>query len=107
MADFMGMMKQAQAMQAKMADMQAELEQTKVEGKAGGDAVRVTLSGKGQMVALALDPGLLKPEDREMLEDLIMAAHEDARRRAEALTAEKMQSVTAGLKLPPGMKLPF
>ncbi len=107
MADFMGMMKQAQAMQAKMADMQAELEQTKIEGKAGGDAVRVTLSGKGQMVALALDPGLLKPEDREMLEDLIMAAHEDARRRTEALTAEKMQAVTAGLKLPPGMKLPF
>lgn len=107
MADFMGMMKQAQAMQAKMADMQTELEQTKIEGKAGGDAVRLTLSGKGQMVALALDPGLLKPEDREMLEDLIMAAHEDARRRTEALTAEKMQAVTAGLKLPPGMKLPF
>ncbi len=107
MADFMGMMKQAQNLQAKMADMQTELEQAKVEGSAGGDAVRVTLSGKGQMIGVAIDPGLLKPDDREMLEDLIIAAHEDARRRIEALTAEKMQSVTAGLKLPPGMKLPF
>ena len=103
----MGLMKQAQAMQAKMAEVQAELETVLVEGRAGGGMVAVTLTAKGGMKRLVIDPSLLKPDDAEMLEDLIVAAHEDARRKAEDALAEKMKSVTAGLPLPPGMKLPF
>jgi DNA-binding YbaB/EbfC family protein len=107
MADFMGLMKQAQAMQAKMAEMQAELEHVLVEGRAGGGMVTVTLTAKGAMTKLSIDPSLLKPDDAEMLEDLIVAAHEDARHKAEDALQDKMKSVTAGLSLPPGMKLPF
>ena len=103
----MGLMKQAQAMQAKMADMQAELDTVLVEGRSGGGMVAVTLTAKGAMKALKIDASLLKPDDAEMLEDLILAAHEDARRKAEEAMQEKMKSVTAGLPLPPGMKLPF
>ena len=105
--DIMGMMKQAQAMQAKMADMQAELDNVLVDGIAGGGLVKVTLTAKGAMRALSIDPTLIKPDEREMIEDLIVAAHEDARRKAEDVMAEKMKGVTAGLSLPPGMKLPF
>lgn len=107
MADFMGLMKQAQAMQAKMQDAQAEMEQTLVEGQAGGGMVRVTLTAKGQMKAVTIDPSLLRADEAEIVEDLILAAHEDARKKAELALAEKMKGVTAGLKLPPGMKLPF
>ncbi len=107
MKDIMGLMKQAQAMQAKMAEMQAELDNVLVEGRAGGGMVSVTLTAKGAMKGLKLDPSLLKPDDAEMLEDLIVAAHEDARRKAEDTLQDKMKSVTAGLPLPPGMKLPF
>lgn len=107
MADFMGLMKQAQAMQAKMQDMQAEMEQTLVEGQSGGGMVRVTLTAKGQMKGVTIDPALLKADEAEIVEDLILAAHEDARKKGEAAMAEKMKDVTAGLKLPPGMKLPF
>ncbi len=103
----MGLMKQAQAMQAKMADMQAELDTVLVEGRSGGGMVAVTLTAKGAMKALKIDASLLKPDDAEMLEDLILAAHADARAKADRLTEEKMQAVTAGLPLPPGMKLPF
>jgi DNA-binding YbaB/EbfC family protein len=105
MADMLGLMKQAQAMQAKMQEMQAELERTEVEGQSGGGMVRVTLTAKGQMKGIALDPSLLVPEEKEMLEDLILAAHEDARKKGERLMEEKMKAVTAGLPLPPGMKL--
>jgi nucleoid-associated protein EbfC len=105
MPDIMSLMQQAQAMQAKMQEMQAEMERLEVEGQAGGGLVRVTLTAKGQMKALALDASLLKPDDREILEDLIVAAHEDARKKAERLMEEKMKSVTAGLPLPPGLKL--
>jgi nucleoid-associated protein EbfC len=105
MPDIMSLMQQAQAMQAKMQEMQAEMERLEVEGQAGGGLVRVTLTAKGQMKALALDASLLKPADREILEDLIVAAHEDARKKAERLMEEKMKSVTAGLPLPPGLKL--
>ena len=107
MRDMMGLMKQAQAMQAKMQDMQAELERLEVEGQSGGGMVRITLSGKGEMKAIHLDPTLLTPADKEMTEDLILAAYADARAKADRAAAEKMQSLTAGLPLPPGMKLPF
>jgi nucleoid-associated protein EbfC len=105
MADIMNLMKQAQAVQAKMQEMQAEMERLEVEGEAGGGMVRVTLTAKGQMKALTIDALLFKPEEKEILEDLIVAAHEDARKKAERLMEEKMKTVTAGLPLPPGMKL--
>lgn len=107
MKDLMGLMKSAQAMQAKMQDAQAELERLEVEGQSGAGLVRVTLTAKGQMKTLAIDPSLLKADEVEILEDLIVTAHEDARKKAERLTEEKMRDVTAGLPLPPGMKLPF
>jgi len=105
--DIMGMMKKAGAMQAKMAEMQAELENVTVEGASGGGMVTVVLSAKGDLKSLNLDPSLLKADEKEILEDLIVAAHDEARRKAEALLAEKMQAMTAGLGLPAGMKLPF
>ena len=107
MKDLMGLMKSAQAMQTKMQDAQAELERLEVEGQAGGGLVRVTLSAKGQMKGVSIDPSLLKGEEREILEDLVVTAHEDARKKGERLAEEKMRDVTAGLPLPPGMKLPF
>lgn len=107
MRDIMGLMKQAQAMQAKMADLQAELGNVIVEGQSGGGMVKVSMTAKGEMKSVSIDPNLFKPEEREIVEDLIVAAHEDARRKGEEAAAEKMKSVTAGLPLPPGMKLPF
>ena len=101
------MMKQVEAMQARMAEMQAKLEQAAVTGQSGGGLVRVTLNGKGAMTAVAVDPSLLRPEEKEILEDLVMAAHSDAKAKAEAMMAEEMKSVTGGLSLPPGFKLPF
>ena len=107
MPDMLGLMKQAQAMQAKMQEMQAELERIEVEGQAGGGMVRVVLTAKGQMRGLMIDDQLLKSDEKVILEDLIVVAHEDARRKAERLMEEKMKGVSAGLALPPGMKLPF
>ena len=107
MKDIMGLMKQAQAMQAKMQDVQAELERTEVEGQAGGGMVRVTLTAKGAMRSVVIDPSLLKADEKEIVEDLILTAHEDARKKGEQVLEERMKSVTAGLPLPPGMKLPF
>jgi nucleoid-associated protein EbfC len=107
MPDIFGLMKQAQAMQAKMQEMQAELERIEVEGQAGGGMVRMTLTAKGQMKALAIDDQLLKADDKVILEDLIVVAHEDARKKVERLLEEKMKGMTGGLALPPGMKLPF
>ena len=107
MPDMFGLMKQAQAMQAKMQEMHAELERIEVEGQAGGGMVRVTLTAKGQMKGLMIDDQLLKADEKVILEDLILVAHEDARKKAERLMEEKMKGVTAGLALPPGMKLPF
>ncbi|MGA3303184.1 MAG: YbaB/EbfC family nucleoid-associated protein [Methylovirgula sp.] len=105
MPDLTGLMKQAQAMQTKMQEMQEELERIDVEGQSGGGVVRVTLSAKGQMKGISIDPSLLVAGEKEILEDLILAAHEDARKKAERLMQEKMQAVTAGLPLPPGLKL--
>src|ERR1700730_13212689 len=107
MPDMFGLMKQAQAMQAEMQEMHAELERIEVEGQAGGGMVRVTLTAKGQMKALMIDDQLLKADEKVILEDLIVVAHEDARKKAERLMEEKMKGVTAGLALPPRMKLPF
>ena len=107
MKDIMGLMKQAQAMQNKMAEVQAELDNVLVEGRSGAGMVVVTLTAKGALKGIKIDPSLLKPEEAEMVEDLIVAAHEEARRKAEEAMAEKMKSVTAGLPLPPGLKLPF
>ena len=107
MPDFMGLMKQAQAMQAKLQEAQAELDHIDVEGQSGGGMVRVTLSAKGAMKGIAIDPSLLKPEDKEIAEDLIVAAHADARVKAERVLEEKMKAMTAGMGLPPGLKLPF
>ncbi|MGA2636884.1 YbaB/EbfC family nucleoid-associated protein [Methylocella sp.] len=107
MRDMLGLMKQAQAMQEKIQAMQAEMERLEVEGQSGGGMVRVTLSAKGQLRNVVIDDQLLKPEEKQILEDLIVTAHEDARKKAERLMEEKMQGMTAGLALPAGMKLPF
>lgn len=101
------MMKQVQAMQSRMTDMQAKLEAATVTGQSGGGLVKVTMSGKGSMTGLSIDPSLIKAEEREILEDLIVAAHADAKAKSEAMMAEEMKSVTGGISLPPGMKLPF
>ena len=105
MADFMGMMKQAAQLQAKVQEMQAELEQIEVEGTAGGGMVTVTITAKGDLKGVKIDDSLMKPSEKEILEDLMMAAHGDARRRAEAVLQEKMKEVTGGLPLPPGLSL--
>ena len=105
MADFMSLMKQAAQLQSKMQEMQAELDQITVEGVAGGGMVAVTLSAKGDLKGVRIDPSLIKPDEKEIVEDLIVAAHADARRKAETLLQEKMKSLTGGLPLPPGLKL--
>tara|TARA_A100001037_G_scaffold303204_1_gene336660 strand:- start:9818 stop:10141 length:324 start_codon:yes stop_codon:yes gene_type:complete len=101
------MMKQAQEMQAKMAEAQEKIEVMQVTGASGGGMVEVTLSGKGDMWQVQIDPSLLGGDDKEVLEDLIVAAHNDAKSKAEELVQEEMAKVTGGLNLPPGLKLPF
>ena len=107
MRDVMGMMKQVQQMQAKMEALQGELEKAEVEGTAGGGLVTARLTAKGVVKAIAIDASLLKPEEKEIVEDLLIAALNDARMRGERLAQEKMSAITAGLPIPPGMKLPF
>ncbi len=107
MKNLSDMMKQVEAMQSRMSEMQAKLEAASVTGQSGGGLVKATLNGKGAMTGLAIDPSLLKPDEKEILEDLIVAAHADAKAKSEAVMAEEMKSVTGGLPLPPGMKLPF
>jgi DNA-binding YbaB/EbfC family protein len=105
--DLMGMMKQAKELQARMEAMQQEVAAMEVSGASGGGLVKVTMNGKGEMRAIAIDPSLMKPEEAEIVEDLIVTAVNDARAKAEAALSEKMRSMTGGLQLPPGMKLPF
>ncbi|MGE3146371.1 MAG: YbaB/EbfC family nucleoid-associated protein [Pseudorhodoplanes sp.] len=105
MADFMGMMKKAAELQSKMQAMQAELDNVTVEGSSGGGLVTVVMSGKGEMKGVKIDTSLLKPDEKEILEDLIVAASAEARRKTETVMQEKMQALTGGLPLPPGMKL--
>jgi hypothetical protein len=105
MADFLGMMKQAAQLQSKMKAMQEELEHIEVEGTAGGGLVSVRMTAKTEVKAVKIDPSLIKPDDREILEDLLVAALNDARRKAEVAMQEKMQALTGGLSLPPGLGL--
>jgi DNA-binding YbaB/EbfC family protein len=105
MADFAAMMKQAAQLQSKMQAIQAELEAVEVEGVAGGGLVKVRLNGKGEMKGVSIDPSLLKPNEGEIAEDLVVAAHADARRKAESVVQEKMRGLTGGLPLPPDFKL--
>jgi nucleoid-associated protein EbfC len=101
------MMKQAQAMQAKMADMQEKLAGMEVTGQSGAGMVKATLNGKSELRSLKIDPSLVDPNEVEVLEDLVVAAVNDAKVKVEASVAEEMKQVTGGLELPPGMKLPF
>ena len=101
------MMKQAQELQSRMQEMQERLEGEEITGSAAGGMVQVTLNGKGQMRGLKLDPGLVKPEEVEVLEDLVVAAHNDAKARLEEYMQDEMSKLTGGLNLPPGLKLPF
>jgi nucleoid-associated protein EbfC len=103
--DFMGMMKQAAELKSKMEAMQAELDHIEVEGAAGGGMVTVRLTAKGELKAVAIDPSLMKPDEKEIVEDLVVTAHAEARRKVDTLMQEKMQTLTGGLPLPPGLKL--
>jgi len=105
MADFMGLMKQAAQLQTKMQALQAELDTITVDGNAGGGMVTVTLSAKGDLKGVKIDESLYTAAEKEILEDLLVAAHADARRKAEAVMQEKMKGLTGGLPLPPGMNL--
>ena len=105
MPNFTELMKQAAELKSKMEAMQAELDRLEVEGAAGGGLVAVTLSGKGDMRNTRIDDSLLKPDQKEIVEDLLVAAHADAKRKLETTLADKMQALTGGLPLPPGMKL--
>jgi nucleoid-associated protein EbfC len=105
MTDFMGLMKQAAQLQSKMEALQAELDKIEVEGEAGGGLVTIRLTAKGELKGIKIDGSLLKPEEKEIIEDLLLTAHADARRKADAVMKEKMQGLTGGLSLPPGMKL--
>jgi hypothetical protein len=105
MPDFLGLMKQATELKSKMEAMQAELERIEVEGSSGGGLIVLKLSGKGDLRGARVDESLLKPDQKEILEDLIVAAHADARRKLETMLQHKMQSLTGGLPLPPGLKL--
>lgn len=107
MKDIMGMMGKLKDMQAKMERMQEEVAALECEGVAGGGLVTVRMSGKGQMLGLSIDPSMFKEDDVEILEDLIVAAHNDAKGKVESMVAERTKELTAGLPIPPGMKLPF
>ena len=105
MKDLMGMMKQAQGLQAKMQKMQDELAALEVTGRSGGGVVSITLNGKSDVKSVKIDPSLAKADEVEILEDLILAAFQDAKAKAEHAMQAKMQEATAGLPIPPGMKL--
>jgi DNA-binding YbaB/EbfC family protein len=106
MADLMGMMKQAAQLQAKMKALQAELDTIEVEGVSGGGVVCVTLTAKGDLKSVRIDNSLMKESEKEILEDLLVAAHADAKKKSEGVMAEKMKQLTGGLPLPPGFN-PF
>src|ERR1700739_1737033 len=105
MPDFLGLMKQATELKSKMEAMQAELDRIEVDGAAGGGMVAVKISGKGDLRSVSIDDSLFKPDQKEIVEDLLVAAHADARRKLETLLQERMQALTGGLPLPPGLKL--
>jgi DNA-binding YbaB/EbfC family protein len=107
MKNIAGLMKQASQMQQKMEEMQGKLEALSIEGVSGAGMVALTINGKGDLKSVRIDPKLADPGEMEMLQDLIVAAYADARRKMEAVAAEEMQKLTGGLNLPAGMKLPF
>ncbi len=107
MKNIADMMKKASQMQAKMAEMQARVEAMEVEGQSGAGMVRMTMGGKGELRRVKLDPKLADPAETEMLEDLLVSAHADAKKKLDAVLAEEMSRVTGGIELPPGLKLPF
>lgn len=107
MKDLMGLMGKMQEMQSKMEDLQGEIAEIEAEGSAGGGLVKLTVGAKGEIRGLKIDPSLFKEDDVEILEDLIIAAHADAAAKAQGKAEEKMRELTAGLPIPPGMKLPF
>ena len=107
MKDLLGLMGKAKEMQAKFEAMKEEMAGIEAMGQSGGGLVKVTLNGKFDMKKLDIDPSLFKEDDVEILEDLILAAHNDAKAKVEALMQEKTRELTAGLPIPPGMKLPF
>jgi nucleoid-associated protein EbfC len=107
MRDLMGMMKNLQDVQAKMEEFKQSVGSIVAEGRSGGGLVTVSVSGKGELRGVKIDPSLFKEDSVEVLEDLLIAAHKDAKDKAEAEVQRKMADMTAGLPLPPGMKLPF
>lgn len=107
MKDISQIMRQAQAMQAKIAEAQAKLEAMEVEGAAGGGLVKVRMTGKTALLSITIDASLLKPEEKEIVEDLVKAAHDDARRKLEEAQNEEFKSATAGMGMLPGFKMPF
>ncbi len=107
MKNLTDIMKQVQSMQSRMGEMQEKLEGLSVTGQAGAGLVTVTMTGKSQVTAVNIDPSLIKPDEREILEDLIVTALNDAKAKAEALMAEEMKQVTGGMPIPPGFKMPF
>ena len=107
MKNLAGLMKQASQMQAKMAEIQAKMEALEVEGTAGGGMLRVTITGKSALKRVEIDPKLIDPAEAGMLQDLIVAAHADAKRKLDEIQAAEMQDATGGIALPEGFKLPF
>lgn len=107
MKDMSKLFKQAQEMQARMGEMQTRMEQMEVRGVAGGGLVAITLNGKGVLRKVEIDPSLMRADEVEILEDLIVAAHADAKSRSDAKMQEEMSKLTGGMSLPPGFKLPF
>ena len=107
MVNIGNMMKQAQQLQKKMAEAQEALSSIEVEGISGGGLVKVTATAKGEIKRIILDDSIMKPDEKEITEDLIVAAINDAKQKGEAATQEKMKDITGGLPIPPGMKLPF
>lgn len=105
MKNFTDMMKQAQQLQSRLQELQTELEEMEVEGRSGGGMVVAVVTGKGAMRSLKIDPSLIKADEAEILEDLVVAAVNDAKQKAEAQTQEKMKELTGGLPLPPGLGL--
>lgn len=105
MKDLMGMMGKVREMQTRMQEVQTELAEMEIEGRSGAGMVQVVMNGKGDMQRIKIDPSLAKPDEIDILEDLIVAALQDAKSKVEATVQEKMTSVTGGLPLPPGLKL--
>ena len=107
LGDMAKMMKSAQAFQKRLEELQDELHNIMVTGESGAGLVKATASAKGELKALDIDPSIFQPDEKEVVEDLILAAIKDAQAKAEAKSQEEMQKLTEGMGLPPGMKLPF